>query len=601
MQHLLLGEDANAPPLPGLTDKDVSVQAVCSVVGGTNFKCSTPKPMAGIGARWANVSAPLMDLLSHAGIKRGCGAWPAPGAGVRRIALVDDGAGGKRCSLRTIARKAAKAGFAALLLVEGSGARPSKPGDRKKHLPLPTALLKPAAGKQLRATLGGALKGHNATVALKALGRDTSGFWKTPTTLYQEGMKLLTAARKLRDDVEEVAAAAEGVQPLARRSSGDRAGGGAQALREARAGAAAGDAAPAVAVAEGATTAELRKLFDRATARLRLSARVEPRAHVARHELSNALYEYGLLFEREGGHEGGAESPAISEASAIVKELMRLDGGGAGGVSYRKYCDSDSQQQGAAAQAGGGRLRVVTVATDPRPMLTALQQSVENAGLELEVLGLGTTYPGLGLKIDIMAQWLPSVPDEDYVLLVDAYDVLFTQSAGELLERFRRFCAPVVFGAETRCHPDTALTLVHPPRHAHAGQPFHYLNSGTYMGRADHVKRMFRHLADDLRDHYSWGGADYRQVNDQRWFMRYWFLHHRDVVLDVHGELFHTLHQVDPAQFSMREPLGTLWSNTTNNRPCVLHGNGKDGKSTIALLAKRFQDAGWLKNNFKIK
>jgi hypothetical protein len=35
-----------------------------------------------------------------------------------------------------------------------------------------------------------------------------------------------------------------------------------------------------------------------------------------------------------------------------------------------------------------------------------------------------------------------------------------------------------------------------------------------------------------------------RQVNDQRWFTRHWMLHSEDVVLDIDGDLFHTLHQV---------------------------------------------------------
>merc|ERR1719199_1689338 len=111
--HLLLGEAVNVAPLPGLTDKDVSVHAVCGVVGGPKFKCAVPRAPAGIGPMWANLSAPVVDLVAHAGNKHGCGAWPGGGRGV---ALVD-GDGG-RCGVRAVARKAAKAGFSALLLVQ---------------------------------------------------------------------------------------------------------------------------------------------------------------------------------------------------------------------------------------------------------------------------------------------------------------------------------------------------------------------------------------------------------------------------------------------------------------------------------------------------
>jgi hypothetical protein len=113
-----------------------------------------------------------------------------------------------------------------------------------------------------------------------------------------------------------------------------------------------------------------------------------------------------------------------------------------------------------------------------------------------------------------MIDWLPTVPDGDYVLLLDAYDVLALAplDPAALLEKFHSFCAPLVFSAETRCHPDTSLELLTPK---HAGV-FHFLNSGSYMGRADDVKKMFAQLLEDLENHYNWGGADYRQVRDSR-------------------------------------------------------------------------------------
>lgn len=392
---------------------------------------------------------------------------------------------------------------------------------------------------------------------------------------------------------------------------------------------------PGVAEAK-ANLEEVRSHFNRAIMRFRASVTLEPRAHVAWHELSNALWEFSLLFPGEElaplppknaqlwakgekqrlaakgitkgkstskgkvkkDGKGGSVAAVLprDEAKSIARSILDLDKfdkAGAAKLEYRQNCRAGTQPR------SGGRLRVVAVATDPRPQLRALQQSVKNAGHELEVIGMGTTYPGLGLKIIAMAEWLPTVPDDEYVLLVDAYDVLFLQSAEEILQRFHQFCAPIVFGAETRCHPDTALTLVHPERRprlhgrGEGEQPFFYLNSGTYMGRADDIKRMFQHVAEDLQLHYNWGGADYRQVNDQRWFMRHWFRHHDDVVLDVHGEIFHTLHQVPIASFKEEEPLGSLHSNVTGSRPCVIHGNGKDGKDTINHFIRLFQRTGW--------
>jgi len=220
-------------------------------------------------------------------------------------------------------------------------------------------------------------------------------------------------------------------------------------------------------------------------------------------------------------------------------------------------------------------------------------QCAKAAGVDIEVIGMGMTYPGLGLKIMAMIEWLPAVPDEDYILLLDAYDVLSLAPLNKdaLLARFHSFCAPIVFSAETRCHPDTSLELLTPK---HEGV-FHYLNSGSYMGRADDIKKMFTQVLKDLSHHYNWAGADYRQVNDQRWFTRHWMLHSDEVVLDINGEMFHTLHQVDPKVFTFVDgQKGVLFSSMTNTTPAILHGNGKDGKDIIKLMTSKLRNHGWL-------
>ena len=52
------------------------------------------------------------------------------------------------------------------------------------------------------------------------------------------------------------------------------------------------------------------------------------------------------------------------------------------------------------------------------------------------------------------------ISDEDVIVLTDAYDVLFLEPAIEILERYKAFCAPIVFSAETRCHPDTGMIML---------------------------------------------------------------------------------------------------------------------------------------------
>jgi hypothetical protein len=181
------------------------------------------------------------------------------------IALV----GSSGCSLHKKSGKAAASGFAGLIVVDDKKWR-KDPRARTKHLALPVVVITPAVAKQIQQSTQGA-PSLPIALSLKALGKDSSGFWKGPTTLYQEGMKLLSGARKLRD---------EGAQ-----------------LNDAN---------------------DMRKMFDQAILRFRLSVKLEPRAHVASHELSNALFELSLLMDDELGR------AKLEEAKEIAARLVNV-------------------------------------------------------------------------------------------------------------------------------------------------------------------------------------------------------------------------------------------------------------------------------------
>ena len=58
----------------------------------------------------------------------------------------------------------------------------------------------------------------------------------------------------------------------------------------------------------------------------------------------------------------------------------------------------------------------------------------------------------------------------------DAFDVLLLSTASDIMEVFRSFNAPLVFGAELGCAPDMgSMVMYDKPRR---GQPFRFLNSG---------------------------------------------------------------------------------------------------------------------------
>ena len=80
----------------------------------------------------------------------------------------------------------------------------------------------------------------------------------------------------------------------------------------------------------------------------------------------------------------------------------------------------------------------------------------------------------------------------------------------------------------------------------------------------------------------------------KRWFWRYFLLHPDDIILDVKGEIFHTLHGVKPeALIPDTGTEGVFWSNLTKTAPCILHGNGM-GKPTLRKVVDQLELDGWI-------
>jgi hypothetical protein len=71
-------------------------------------------------------------------------------------------------------------------------------------------------------------------------------------------------------------------------------------------------------------------------------------------------------------------------------------------------------------------------------------------------------------------------------------------------------------------------------------------------------------------------------------------MHSQDIILDVEGKIFHTLHGVKPEELTADEATaGVFWSNVTKTAPCILHGNGM-GKAALRKVVDRLEADNWL-------
>lgn len=218
--------------------------------------------------------------------------------------------------------------------------------------------------------------------------------------------------------------------------------------------------------------------------------------------------------------------------------------------------------------------RIVTVATEESKMW-ALKQSAAKYGVE--VLNLGKDHPwrdpmtGLaGMpKIQLVNEYLATVPEDAVVLFMDGYDTFFADSPLEVLERFFHMDADIVFGAETDCWPVPETSYLWPD----TGTPYKYLNSGLYIGRANALHDFIAQAQDNVANKDDQLYCQNRYLdNKTQW----------KVKLDVEAYIFQN-HDKD-----VRIENDQLWNDKTNCCGCIWHGNGGDDAKQYFIYMANF-------------
>ena len=105
---------------------------------------------------------------------------------------------------------------------------------------------------------------------------------------------------------------------------------------------------------------------------------------------------------------------------------------------------------------GGTSLLVLTVATKESNAFKRFRRSAQVNGLPLKVVGLGGRWKGLGhAKVTQLAKELETYKNDSnkVILFADAYDVLLNGGVEDILQRFEKSKARILFSAEKNCYP----------------------------------------------------------------------------------------------------------------------------------------------------
>jgi len=206
-------------------------------------------------------------------------------------------------------------------------------------------------------------------------------------------------------------------------------------------------------------------------------------------------------------------------------------------------------------------MHIITVATKQHPMLDLLTQQIKDAGETLTILGLelnktiGWEASGnLGLKLKLLHDFVITLPSEDIVLFIDAYDVVFKGNVTDILKRYVTFNKPLVFGAEKTCFPDEFHSKYPQDTKDYS---FRFLNSGLFIGKVGALRECFQN--------YEYVDG----INDQAWWKQT-FLDRPDLIeLDYHNILFLNCYQVNKHDILMDDII-----KYGDKTPLFLHFNG---------------------------
>lgn len=213
-------------------------------------------------------------------------------------------------------------------------------------------------------------------------------------------------------------------------------------------------------------------------------------------------------------------------------------------------------------------LHVCTVASHETQGLKQLQQSCDHNSIQLVVMGLRLPYKGNGQKLSYLKNFLQGIPDEDLVLFVDAYDVLILADTKTLVTKFLAMNARCVFSAETSLYPLNRDAL---GRFPPSPTKFKYLNSGSIMGYASHLRHILESIPIKEKD------------SDQSQLIKYYLDHQSEIVLDYLCELFIPLYQLQRSELDIDKEHKVVRCLVTGTTPCIVHGNGS-GKSLYQYI-----------------
>lgn len=222
-------------------------------------------------------------------------------------------------------------------------------------------------------------------------------------------------------------------------------------------------------------------------------------------------------------------------------------------------------------------IKLVTVATHKTDELNRFKESATHYGFDYQILGLGMewsggeavngrlVFPGGGMKVNLLKEYLTTQDDDTIILFTDSYDVVFSGGPKDVLKNWDG--EGVLFTAEKTCWPDTNLIEKYP----NSKTDYRFLNSGGFIGRVSDLKVLTETPCEN--------------TDDDQLYYTLKFLNGEGIKLDYNLDIFQTLNE-STEDVEIND--GYVHNIITDTHPTVIHANG--GVSVRTFLNTLYND-----------
>ncbi|MGB8359241.1 MAG: glycosyltransferase domain-containing protein [Bacteroidales bacterium] len=228
--------------------------------------------------------------------------------------------------------------------------------------------------------------------------------------------------------------------------------------------------------------------------------------------------------------------------------------------------------------------RVIAFGTNKQAFYDLFIESCRRYNIEPVILGWGEKWVGFGRKSMMIREYIRGLPEDEIVISVDPFDVIFLCGLDEIENKFNNMSASFLCGALKLGKFNGAIYNYEfnktDKRLPETPTKYNFLNTGTWISRAGYAG----YLIDELVDKYQMSETSM----DQQILTGIYIRNSHRVDIDWNCEIFHNLLFKD---FVTRKPdLKDLHFNTTRvintasgSKPCILHASGNTNMEILAL------------------